>query len=349
METAIIGLPLAGKTTLFNALTGMNARLSTHSGGKREVNLADVPVPDGRVDRLSEVFGPKSTAYATVRFKDVPVDFTTEGGISARTIAELRGSDALTIVIRTFEEETVPHPLESIDPERDFRNVIESLILSDFAVADKRLERLTKEGRRADREYVRLEKILERLGEGEILGEGLDLEDRKLFSGFAFLTAKPLIVVANTGESAVDERGLTEAVAERDLPLFVLQGQLELEIASLPPGDQREFLDHLGLEESVSRRFLQTIYERLDLLSFLTAGEDEVRAWSIARNTPAAEAAGRIHSDLQKGFIRAEVVRWDDLAEAGGFREAKAANMMRLEGKDYLVQDGDVLTIRFNL
>jgi ribosome-binding ATPase YchF (GTP1/OBG family) len=193
-------------------------------------------------------------------------------------------------------------------------------------------------------------KLREHLEQGHLLGQGcFTSEDQTLFSSFAFLSAKPLIVVANTGESSADTRALEQAAAGKGLTLFHIQGQAEMEIAQLDPAEQIEFLEHLGIDEPVKNRFLRTIYAELNLVSFLTAGEDEVRAWSIPRGTPAMRAAGKIHSDLERGFIRAEVVEWNRLLEAGGFKEAKRAGAVRLESKEYPVKDGDVLSIRFNV
>lgn len=349
METGIIGLPLAGKTTLFNALTGLCARTSSHAGGGREANVALVEVPDKRVEHLSLMFRPEKTTFASIRFKDLQLELMDDGGMSAASIGELRNADALTLVIRAFEDEAVPHSRGSLDPLRDFRHLMDTLVFSDLAVAERRVERLVKEGKRGDREHARLEKLCERLGEGKPIGtQLLSSDDRKLFSGFAFLTAKPIIVVANTGERSGDTGPLRAAAAEQGLAFFEIQGAAEMEIAQLPPDDQSEFLAALGAEEPARDRFVRTIYDALGLISFLTVGEDEVRAWSVPRDVPAAQAAGRIHTDLERGFIRAEVVFWKELVDAGGLKEAKTAGKLRLEGRDYTVRDGDVLNIRAN-
>ncbi len=349
METGIIGLPLAGKTTLFNALTGLSARTSTHAGGKGDANVALVDVPDERVERLSVMFQPEKTIFANIRFNDLQVELTEDGGMSAASIAELRNADALTLVIRAFVDEGVPHPHGTLDGLSDFRRLMDTLVFSDLAMAERRMERLVKEGKRGDREHARLEKLCERLGQGKpIGGDLLTAEDRKLFSGFAFLTAKPIIVVANTGEKSCDTAALAAAAGEQGLALFAIQGAAEMEIAQLAPGDQKEFLAALGVKEPARARFIRTIYDALGLISFLTVGEDEVRAWSVPRDVPASRAAGKIHTDLERGFIRAEVVFWSELLEAGGLKEAKSAGKLRLEGRDYVVKDGDVLNIRAN-
>lgn len=199
-------------------------------------------------------------------------------------------------------------------------------------------------------EAQRLGRIRDKLEEGELLGETfLTDQDRSLFSGFAFLTAKPIILVANTGAETVETRALEDAATRAGLTFFRIHGQTEMEIAQLPAEEQTDFLEDAGLEQSARDRFVKTIYARLDLISFLTAGEDEVRAWSVPRDTAAPRAAGRIHTDLERGFIRTEVVRWDDLLQVGGFKEAKSAGKTRVEGKDYTVKDGDVLTVLFNV
>jgi hypothetical protein len=350
METAIIGLPLSGKTTLFNALTGLSAQTSSHAGGSRDANVALVDVPDERVERLSLMFKPEKTIFANIRFKDLQVEFTDDGGMSAGSIGELRNADAVTLVIRAFVEESVPHPQDSLDCLRDFRRLMDTLVFSDLAVAERRMERLVKEGKRSDREYGKLEKLAERLGQGKPIGvDLLSADDRKLFSGFAFLTAKPLIVVANTGEASCDTAPLRAAVQEQGLAFFEIQGAAEMEIAQLAPEDQKEFLAALGAVEPARARFVRTIYDALGLISFLTVGEDEVRAWSVQRDAPAARAAGKIHTDLERGFIRAEVVFWKELVDAGGLKEAKTAGKLRLEGREYTVKDGDVLNIRANV
>jgi len=349
MEAAIIGLPLAGKSTFFSALTGSGGPAASPLRA-RGVSVADVGVPDERVERLTGLFRPKKTSLAVVRFKDLQAELSPNGGIGAAAIAELRGADAITLVIRAFEDEAVPHPMKAVDPLRDFNRLLDALLFSDFEVAERRAERLEKEGRRADREYLRLGRIRERLEQGLLLGrEFFSPEDERMFAGFGFLSAKPIIVVANTGERAARTNELEEAVLRHGLVLFHIRGLAEMEVSQLPPEEQAEFLADLGVDEPVKNRFLRTVYAQLNLISFLTAGEDEVRAWSIRRDTPAVLAAGKIHSDLERGFIRAEVVEWDRLLAVGGFKEARQSGAMRLEGRAYPVKDGDVLTIRFNV
>lgn len=350
METVVIGLPSSGKTTIFNALTGRSVPVGDFSAAGRQVHLADVAVPDSRIDRLSELYRPKKTTYATVLFKDPPLAYGEDGGLTPAGLGEVRKADAITVVLRAFESDAVPAPPKGIDPVRDLRTVLDSLVLADYEVAEKRLARLEKEAKRDGREYQVLRTVVDRLGAGELLGRQFFTgDDEKLFAGFAFLTARPIVAVLNDGERSVDHGPVEAEAKARGIAVFPLRGDLEAEIAQLDPAEQAEFLKDLGASEPAKNRFLHHVYAHLDLVSFLTAGEDEVRAWSIRRGTTASRGAGTIHTDLEKGFIRAEVVRWEDLLACGGWQEAKKANKLRLEGRDYVLQDGDVILVRFNV
>jgi GTP-binding protein YchF len=350
METVIIGLPSSGKTTIFNALTGRAAPVGDFSTAGRQVHLADVPVPDARIDRLSDLFRPKKTTYASVLFRDPPLAYQENGGLSPSGLGEVRKADAVTMVLRTFENESVPHPLRDVNPLRDLRTVLDSLVFADYEVAEKRLARLEKEAKRDGREHQVLEAVVERLGAGQLLGRGFfSTEDEKLFSGFAFLTAKPLVAILNDGERSVDHAAVEAEAHAKGIAVFSLRGDLEAEIAQFEASEQAEFLKDLGTSEPAKHRFLKHVYAHLDLMSFLTAGEPEVRAWSIRRGTTASRGAGTIHTDLEKGFIRAEVAWWEDLLACGGWPEAKKANKVRLEGRDYELADGDVILVRFNV
>ena len=349
METVIIGLPASGKTTIFNALTGRSVPVGDFSAAGRQVHLADVPVPDERIDRLSELYRPKKTTRATVLFRDPPLAYLDNGTLSPAGLGEVRKADSLAVVIRAFESESLPHP-QGVNPLRDLRTVLDSLVLADYEVAEKRLARLEKEAKRDGREYQRLKDVVDRLGAGQLLGRGFfSAEDEKLFAGFAFLTAKPLVAVLNDGERSVDHAAVAEEARSKGITVFTLRGDLEAEIAQLDTSEQAEFLKDLGASEPAKNRFLRHVYADLDLVSFITVGEDEVRAWSIKRGTPASRGAGTIHTDLEKGFIRAEVVRWEDLLACGDWAEAKKANKLRLEGRDYVLEDGDVILVRFNV
>jgi hypothetical protein len=344
METCLIGLPFCGKTTIFSALYGQQA------GGYQEVHLAEVRVPDPRVGRLAGLFGKKKQVYADVLLKDLPLQFGDRGGIAPGTLAELRTSDALTVVLRAFVDEAVVHPLGEIDPLRDLGKLLDSMVLSDYEITEKRLERLEKEGKKGNREHLILAKIAGRLEEGGFIGPDLiHEEESRLLAGFQFLTAKPLVCVINMGERSADISPLERRAEELGIGVFPIQGLQEMEISQLSPEDQKEFLADLGIQEPAKDRFLRALYSSLNLISFLTVGEHEVRAWSIPEGASALQAAGKIHSDMERGFIRAEVIGYDQLLEAGGFAEAQKQGNLRLEGKEYRVQDGDVLTIRFNV
>jgi GTP-binding protein YchF len=345
METGLIGLPSAGKTTIFSALSGGEA-----GGGGRRGHIAEVAVPDERIARLWEMFPTAKRTYATVVVKDLAVEVGEKGALASGTLAEMRNLDALALVVRAFLDPAVPHPLESVDPARDLRRLLDSLSFADYAVAETRMERLVKEGKKAGREHQLLEKLSARLSEGGLIaGAGLSPDELRLLSGFSFLTAKPLLVIVNEGESTADAAPVCGQAEGLGLDLFVIHGKQEMEIAQLPREEQQAFLADLGLEAPTGDRFLRQLYRSLNLISFLTAGDKEVRAWSLPRGSTALKAAGRIHTDLEKGFIRAEAIAFEQLVREGGFAQAKKSGTLRLEGKEYVVQDGDVLTIRFNL
>jgi len=343
METGLIGLPSSGKSTIFAALSGGEA-------GGRRAHIAEVPVPDERLGKLWEMFPTAKRTYATVVIKDLAVEAGEKGGLAPAALAEMRSFDALALVLRAFLDPAVPHPLESVDPARDLRRVLDSLAFADYAVAETRLERLVKEGRKGSREHQLLEQLSARLAEGGLIGRAaLAPEEQRLLSGFSFLTAKPLLAIVNEGEVTAEVAPVAALAAALGLELIVIHGKQEMEIAQLPPGEQQAFLADLGLEAPTRDRFLRQVYHCLNLISFLTAGDKEVRAWSLPRGATALKAAGRIHTDMEKGFIRAEAIVCERLVSEGGFAQAKKNGTLRLEGKEYVVQDGDVLTIRFNL
>jgi ribosome-binding ATPase len=350
METAIIGLASSGKTTIFNAFTGQAAATGDFSAGRKQPHLSTVQVPDQRIDTLSAMFKPKKTTYAAVLFRDQPLEYSPEGAPTSASLGEVRRADAVALVVRGFLNESVPHPLKALNPLKDLRTLIDSLVFSDYEIVEKRLARIEKEGKKDSREFKELEKAASVLGEGRLLGVDFYTgEDARLFAGFGFLTAKPLTVIVNAGDSTADTAAMEAEAAARGIPVFPIRGDMEMEIAQLAPDDQKGFLADLGITEPAKNRFLRHVYATLKLQSFFTTGEDEVRAWSIREGTTAVKAAGVIHTDLEKGFIRAEVVPWSDLVEAGGQNQAKGAGKIRLEGKDYVVKDGDVLLIRFNV
>jgi GTP-binding protein YchF len=347
METGLIGLPSAGKTTIFSALAGGAA---AGTGGGRKSHIAEVAVPDQRIGKLWELFPTAKRTYATVVIRDLAVQAGEKGALTPAALAEMRTLDALALVIRAFLDPAVPHPLESVDPARDLRRLLDALTFADYAVAETRLERIVKEGKKSGKEYQLLEQLSARLAEGGLIaGAGLNPDELRLISGFSFLTAKPLLLIVNEGESTAEVAPVVEQARTLGLDLFVIHGRQEMEIAQLPREEQLAFLADLGLEAPTSDRFLRQLYHSLHLISFLTAGEKDVRAWSLPRGSTALKAAGRIHTDLEKGFIRAEAIAFEQLMREGGFAQARKSGTLRLEGKEYVVQDGDVLTIRFNL
>jgi len=350
METAIIGLARSGRTTIFNALTGQAVLTGDAAGGKKLASISEVRVPDDRLDRLAALFKPKKLTHAAMVFRDLPLEHDAEGGITAASLGDVRRADAVAIVVRAFKAEGVMPAGKDSTPLRDLRRVRDSLVFGDYEVAEKRLARLDKEAKRDTREYHVLKQIVERLGNGKPLGPSfISGDDAKIFAGFGFLTAKPLFLVVNTGEGTLPHDDLLKDAEAEGMDTFAIRGDLEMEIAQLPAADQKDFLADLGLTEPAKNRFLRRVYSTLHLVSFFTVGEDECKAWSIREGTPAVGAAGEIHSDLAKGFIRAEVAQWEDVLAAGDFAATRKSNKLRLEGKDYVVKDGDVLLIRFNV
>lgn len=352
MKVGIIGFARSGKTTLFNALTGAQAEVGAF--GSREANVAVLKVPDARVDRLADLYKPKKTTYAEFQFVDIaPNEGAGEDkALNAAALTLLKNVDALVHVVRAFENDGVMHPHGSVDPVRDARDLEDELRIADLIIIEKRLERLDKEGKK-DKEHELLVRAREYIeSEQSLRTLPLDAAEAKTLRGFEFLSQKPIMLVGNYGEEHIgedDPSGLAAFAQETSLTLIGLCGAMEMEVAQLPPEERASFREELGLGEESRVRFIQSAYDMLGLMSFLTAGEPEVRAWTIAKNTRAVDAAGVIHSDIQRGFIRAEIVAYDDLMAAGSMPKAKEAGKVRLEGKDYLVQDGDVTLFRFNV
>jgi len=352
MKLGIIGLPQSGKTTLFNALTRGHAP-TTASAGRFEVHTAVVDVPDPRVTRLSEMFKPKKTIYARVTYADIAGLETgaAKSGISGQLLNQLTQMDGFLLVTRGFEDESVLHPMGSIDPARDADIMLSELLLNDLIAVERKLERLADERKKggtdkADNE--RQTQLFQRLQ--EVLSENTPLrkvdfstEEGKILSSFGLLTRKPVLIVFNIGE------GQAAPVWEFETPSVALQGKLEMEIAQLSPDDAAVFMQEYGIEELSLNKMIRLSYELLQVQSFFTVGEDEVRAWETKIGATAQESAGEIHTDLQRGFVRAEVVAYDDLVSLGGMNEAKAKGKLRLEGKEYPVKDGDIVHIRSSL
>jgi hypothetical protein len=355
MKTAIIGLPMVGKTSLFTILTGVHEATRV---GTMEARVGIAKVPDARLEALAKLFQPPKVTHATVEYLDFPA-ISREALRDAGLLASLRVVDALAHVLRAFESDTVPHEKGSVDPARDFEDVETELILSDLVVVEKRLERVDKDRRKIkslelDREFALLERLKSALEANRALRElEFSDEEEKLIRGFQFLSQKPMLCVLNVGETdaprlhELEEQYRRGTFANRrNLAVAAICGSVEAELTELPPAEAAEYLASYGLKESGLERLISATYRLLGLMSFLTAGETEVRAWTIPVNSTAVKAAGAIHSDFEKKFIRAEVVNWEALIEHGGYAGVREKGLLRLEGKQYIVKDGDVLVIR---
>jgi GTP-binding protein YchF len=355
MKTAIIGLPMVGKTSLFTILTGVHQETRIGSTAAR---TGVARVPDTRLDALARLFEPKKTTHATVEYVDMPA-ISKESLRDPSYLASLRVVDAFAHVLRLFEDETVPHEKGSVDPARDLEDVEMELILSDLVVVEKRIERVDKDRKKVknpelDREFELLERCKKALEENRPLRElELDGDDEKRLRGFQFLSQKPMLYVLNLGEADAAhlherERQYREgALAGRKrTAVTAVCGKVEAELAELPREEQQDYLASYGLNESGLERLISATYALLGLMSFLTAGEDECRAWTIPVHSSAVKAAGAIHSDFEKKFIRAEVINWKTMVDLGGYSAARDKGQLRLEGKEYIVKDGDVLVIR---
>jgi hypothetical protein len=356
MKLSIIGLPHSGATTVFNALTGRQPDPSAFAK-PGELSVAVVPVPDPRVDWLSDLYQPKKTTYASVEYLEVPNLFaaSTGGATSdAGAAATVRDSDACVKVLRAFDSDVSPNPRGTNDPARDLRDMDEELLMLDMAVTEKRVERLRKDASKPTShqdqdkmELGALERCLAAVEEGRPLTEvKLSEPEEKLLRGFRFLTAKPCIHVVNVGEGQI---GADEPLAGLPEGALAFCAKIEQELEELEDEERAEFLADLGIVSLARDRLIRRSYEMLGLISFLTVGPDEVRAWTIRGGESALDAAGTIHTDLARGFIRAEVFNYEDLHELGSEREVKAKGRHRLEGRDYVVRDGDILNIRFNV
>lgn len=362
MHIAIIGLPNSTKTTIFNALTRGTEDTAAFSSGQFEVHSAIVDVPDPRVDRLSAMFKPRKTTYAKVTYADIAglAKGVSEGGLSGPLLNTISQSDALLHVVRAFEDPDVPHTEGSVDPCRDIAILDGELLLSDLLIVERRIERLeaqlkkggekaAKAANEAELElFVRLHETLD----ANMLLRDMELTpaEHKMLRNYGLLTLKPMLIVLNVGDApAADAMEALCDYRHRHTTIATLQGRLEMELAQMPPEEAAEFLAGYGISEPGLNRIIRRSYTLLGLHSFFTVGEDEVRAWTIPVGANAVEAAGTIHSDLARGFIRAEVVSYDALVSAGSLATARQKGLLRLEGKDYIVQNGDILNIRFNV
>lgn len=361
LRAGLIGLPGSGKSTLFQLMTSVAEAPRGH--GRTEAAVGISRVPDARLDRLTAMYRPRRRVPATIEFTDLPAVPGRAGAATLVDVAGYRHADALVHVVRAFRDPAVPHPRGAVDPARDAREMEDELLLADLGVIERRLERVTKDLKRArsrevEQEAALLARCRTALEQGQPLRAlELDAEDRKRLRGFQLLSAKPLLLVINLDEhdaaaaanveQAASLAGLTPWLASSRTRAVPVCAKIELEIAALDPEDARAFLADLGLRESGLDRVIRATYELLGYISFFTVGEDECRAWSVPRGTVAQAAAGEIHTDIQRGFIRAEVVPYEALAARGSMAACRDHGEVRLEGKDYVVADGDVITFRF--
>lgn len=366
MQIAIVGLAGCGKTTVFNTLTRGHAETGGYGG--LQLNVGVVKVPDERLEKLAAVFKPKKIVHADVTYVDLPAPpASSEGHVGAEELpaehlARLRDSDALVHVVRAWDSAANPHPSGSVDPARDLENLDLEFTLADLAMVDRRLERLRGSGRHGtpaereanEREQTVLERLKPVLEAGRpIRDEQLDADEEKILRGFRFLTQKPVLVLLNVGEG---DLGAAPALVEkirsgythRHSLVDALSARIEMELGELDPEEAAVFMEELGLTESSLDRVIKLSYQLVGLISFLTAGPDEVRAWPIPADSSAVDAAGAIHSDLARGFIRAETIAYEDLLTLGSMAEAKKHGKVRSEGKTYRVRDGDVIEILFS-
>ena len=342
MKVGLIGHRGAGKTTLFNMLTGLQAQVGGY-GGKEEIHLGVIKVPDVRIDKLSQIFKPKKTTYAEIRFTDFPPG---QGEDSLKSnqalVTQMREVDAIALVLRDFGPDA--------RPLKELNDLLTEMILSDLTVVENRRGRLKKEKARPLEEAL-LERCAASLENEESLRNlSFSADEDSLLSGFGFLSRKPVLVLFNQPEEKAGQplaASYREELKRRGLEGLGLAGKVEMEIAQLEESDRTAFLKDIGIEEPARDRFIRASYGLLSLISFFTTGEDEVRAWTVTQGTGAKKAAGKIHSDIERGFIRAEVVAYGDFIVLGSEAKCKEAGKLRLEGKDYVVQDGDIIHFRF--
>jgi GTP-binding protein YchF len=352
MKAGIVGFPQSGKTTIFKILTRAKVQTDTHKGRRAEPNVGVVRVPDERVDYLASVFQAKKTTYTTIEFVDIQGLIRGKGQDMA--FAPVRDVDALVHVVRAFEDELLPHTDGSVNPDRDIRNFDAELILADLASVEKRLERLDKDLKKIKNQELERERDVLRVtlqwleSERPLREMDMDEGDRRRVRGFSFLSEKPMIYVLNLGDDKIEtlESEHSEEQARPNTERAYICGKLEGEMAELPPEELTEFLSDYGIGESGMERLIRSTYHLLGLISFLTAGEEECRAWTIRRGTRAQQAAGAIHTDLEKHFIRAEVSGLEDFKKHPSFAALREHGLLRLEGKQYEVQDGDIITVR---
>jgi GTP-binding protein YchF len=354
MRLGIIGLPQSGKTTIFNTLTAGDEPVGA-AVGRIEVKTANIDVPDERVDTLAEMFNPKKTIYAKVTYADVAGlgAGSDKGEISGQLLNQLTQMDGFIEVVRFFESPLVPHAQGSVDPARDIGQMDMEFLLNDQIMVERKLERLAEEHRKGggrekpviEREISLFERMQSALNDGKPLRDiDLTAEEEKIISGFGFLSRKPLLILLNLGEG---QAAPPVSYDHKNSAVTSLQGKLEMDLAQLPADDAAMFMEEYGIEELGLSRMIRESYRLLGQISFFTIGDDEVRAWTVREGALAPEAAGTIHTDMEHGFIRAEVIAYEDLIPAGSMAAGRAQGKLRLEGKGYPVKDGDIISIRF--
>lgn len=362
MKIGLIGLPLVGKTTFFNLLTKSQAATSGFASARIASNIGTAKIPDERLDFLAKLYNPKKVTAATIDFIDVPGlvrGSSSGGGVGNQFLDNIRKVDALVHVIKVFDNPDVAHSGGGIDPLRDIETINLELLFADLSVIETRIERIESAKKVKKENLAELEvlkKCRDILEEGKLLCQlDLSTEERAFLSSFEFLSEKPLIFLANLSEQDLkrgeyfQKTALVEFAAENNIPLIECCAKTEMELNELDDDEKSLFMKEIGIEESGIDVVASTSYELLGLISFLTTGEDEVRAWTIKKGLEAKKAAGKIHSDIERGFIRAEVVKFKHLLEYGTMNKVKEKGLFRLEGKDYTVEDGDIISFRFNV
>jgi GTP-binding protein YchF len=359
VEIGIIGLPKSGKTTVFNSLTKGEAKTDAYTPTALEPNLGVARVPDPRLLKLEAIFKPKKTVPAEVKYVDVAIPKGRE--LSGELLAYLGKTDALIYVVRAFSDERVPHSEGGIDPGRDIATINLELAFSDLAISERRLKRIEdslKGAKSTEREtLLREQNLMARIksaleGEVPVREQELSHEETKLIENYQFLTVKPLLVLLNIGEEQLPQASSLEADLHSHYPRLqfaAVCGKLEMELSQLGDDEAAEFRSTMGIGEAMISRVIRLSFELLGLLSFFTIASGEVKAWTVPRNTPAPGAPGKIHTDMERGFIRAEVISYDDMVNCSSLAEARKKGLLRLEGKSYIVQDGDVITFLFNV
>lgn len=360
LNCGIIGLPNVGKSTIFNALVGGKAVVANYPFSTVDPNIGVAVVPDERLTRLTQLFTSKKTTPTVIEFRDIAglVQGSSEGeGLGNQFLGQVREADALVHVVRCFANPDVMHVVGEVDPERDIGLIETELMLADLQVLDRRRDKLEKKVRAGEagaaQEMAFLGGLIERLGKGEWLGSGSFSDAEQVWlREYQLLTAKPMVFAVNIGEGqegAPSVRRVSELAVTRGARVVTIAGSIEAEVSSLEPGDRIDYLRELGIGEGGLVRLVRTAYDLLGLITFFTAGETESRAWTVREGTKAAQAAGKIHSDMERGFIRAEVYHYNDLIACGSEAGVKEKGLFRLEGRDYLVKDGDVMFFRFNV